>query len=108
MTKYHRAFKRGCPAMPPTLMQTPRRTFLTSAAAGALLVGCSGAGRSSAAKNPGDRPKEEDELTPAEDLMREPGVLRRVRYRYDEAAVVFDGKRDAPLHADGRLVVEIH
>ena len=105
------------PAMPtlPTFA-TDRRSFLTSATAGVLLVGCAGASSSPAAKKPGDADKEaregkagkdkdndkdkdEDEVTPVEDLMREHGVLRRVMYLYDEAALRLDGKRDVPLDA---------
>jgi hemerythrin-like domain-containing protein len=41
----------------------------------------------------------EDEVTPAEDLMREHGVLRRVMYLYDEAAMRLDGKSEVPLDA---------
>jgi len=42
---------------------------------------------------------EEDEVTPAEDLMREHGVLRRVMYLYDEAARRFEAREDVPLDA---------
>jgi hemerythrin-like domain-containing protein len=80
-------------------MQTPRRTFLTSAGAGVLLLGCSGAARSSNAQKSGAKAKDEDEVTPVEDLMREHGVLRRVMYLYDEAAMGLDAKRDVPLDA---------
>ncbi|MGH9884122.1 MAG: hemerythrin domain-containing protein [bacterium] len=88
--------------MQPTIMATPRRTFLTAAAGGALLLGCSGA--RSAPKNPaarGGKPEGDDEVTPVEDLMREHGVLRRVMYLYDEAALRLDGKRELPLDALG-------
>lgn len=75
-------------------MHTNRRTFLT-ASSGALLVGCAGPTRSP------DHPKVgegDDIVTPAEDLMREHGVLRRVMYLYDES-VGFDAQRDVPLDA---------
>ena len=82
-------------------MATPRRTFLTATAGGVLLLGCSGA--HSALKNPADKgggkPEGDDEVTPVEDLMREHGVLRRVMYLYDEAALRLDGKRELPLDA---------
>jgi hemerythrin-like domain-containing protein len=96
-------------------MSTDRRSFLTSAAAGTLLIGCAGSSRSSAAdqpnkpggkpgSKPGSKPGDDDEVTPAEDLMREHGVLRRVMYLYDDAALRLDGKpgmrpADVPLDA---------
>jgi hemerythrin-like domain-containing protein len=83
-------------------MSTDRRSFLSSAAAGALIVGCSGSSRSSAAGapgKPGDKPGDEDEVTPVEDLMREHGVLRRVMYLYDDAIARLDGRREVPLDA---------
>ena len=56
---------------------------------GIALVGCSRSA-SSAGTGPtaasGDKDKDDDEVTPAEDLMREHGVLRRVMYLYDDAA----------------------
>ena len=67
-----------------------RRIFL----AGTLLAGCAGASR---AKAGGEA--EEEEVTPAEDLMREHGVLRRVMYLYDEAAERLGAARDVPLDA---------
>ena len=83
-------------------MSTDRRSFLTSAAAGAVLLGCSGAGPSSAGRapnKPGDKPGDDDEVTPVEDLMREHGVLRRVMYLYDDAIGRLDGRREVPLDA---------
>ena len=44
-------------------------------------------------------PKEEAEVGPAEDLMREHGVLRRVMFLYDEAARRLDGSETPPLDA---------
>ncbi|HEY4244433.1 MAG TPA: hemerythrin domain-containing protein [Kofleriaceae bacterium] len=75
---------------------TTRRTFLTATGAGALLVGCAGASHGAVHAKPGES---EDEVTPAEDLMREHGVLRRVMYLYDEAAMRLDGKGEVPLDA---------
>jgi hemerythrin-like domain-containing protein len=43
--------------------------------------------------------KEEAEVGPAEDLMREHGVLRRVMYLYDEAARRLEGGEKPPLDA---------
>lgn len=85
-------------------MHKDRRTFVTSlfigaSGAGIALVGCSrsasnpGTGptaASGAASGDHDKDKQakddDDEVTPAEDLMREHGVLRRVMYLYDDAA----------------------
>jgi hemerythrin-like domain-containing protein len=77
-------------------MSPDRRRFLTSAAAGALLAGCATASRGAAAPA---QPAEADEVTPAEDLMREHGVLRRVMYLYDDAALRLDAQREVPLDA---------
>jgi hemerythrin-like domain-containing protein len=76
-------------------MHSTRRTFLT-AASGALVVSC--AGSSHGAEHP-KRGEGEDEVTPAEDLMREHGVLRRVMYLYDETTLRLDTHRDVPLDA---------
>jgi hemerythrin-like domain-containing protein len=77
-------------------MPVDRRQLLTSAAAGALLVGCSGSSRSAAEPSAAN---EAEEVTPAEDLMREHGVLRRVMYLYDEAAQRFEARTEVPLDA---------
>lgn len=77
-------------------LTTTRRTFLTAASSGALLVGCAGSSHGAEHAKSGEA---EDEVTPAEDLMREHGVLRRVMYLYDEAAVRLDGKSEVPLDA---------
>src|SRR4051812_31315359 len=53
-------------------MQSTRRTFLTTAGTGALLVGCGGSSHGAEHAKSGEA---EDEVTPAEDLMREHGVL---------------------------------
>jgi hemerythrin-like domain-containing protein len=75
-----------------------RRTFLTSAGAGALLLGCTHASHSEA-PHPAEGGEKEDEVTPAEDLMREHGVLRRVMFMYDDAAQRLDEHHEAPLDA---------
>src|SRR4051812_33020362 len=72
-----------------------RRAFLISASAGALWIGCS---RPSHSEAPKDADKDE-EVTPAEDLMREHGVLRRVMFLYDEAALRLENHTDVPLDA---------
>jgi hemerythrin-like domain-containing protein len=76
-----------------------RRTFLVSAGAGALLLGCSHPSHSDAPHGEGD--EKEDEVTPAEDLMREHGVLRRILYLYDDAARRLDEHQEVPLDALG-------
>src|SRR3982751_26877 len=43
--------------------------------------------------------KTDEEVAPAEDLMREHGVLRRVMFLYDEAARRLEGNEKAPLDA---------
>lgn len=73
-----------------------RRTFLTTAGSGALLAGCASTAHSAAHAPPSPA---EEEVTPAEDLMREHGVLRRVMYLYDEAALRLDTRGDVPLDA---------
>src|SRR5512141_1745543 len=71
-------------------MTAGRRHFLTVLAPGVAL-----AARANAAA------KEEAEVGPAEDLMREHGVLRRVMFLYDEAAHRLDGSATPPLDALG-------
>lgn len=80
-------------------MRSDRRAFLTAAGTGVVLVGCGA--RSRGAKPPKGEGGEggEGDVTPAEDLMREHGVLRRVLYLYDEAAMRFDAGREVPLDA---------
>jgi hemerythrin-like domain-containing protein len=79
--------------------QDSRRAFLTIAGAGALLVACrkeqraepepstraSASAVASSAANPAGGDKE-PEVTAAEDLMREHGVIRRALFVYREAA----------------------
>src|SRR5438132_13329040 len=73
-----------------------RRAFLASAGAGAMLVGCAHASHTDP-RSGADR--EGDQVTPAEDLMREHGVLRRVMYVYDDAIRRLDEHRDRPPDA---------
>ena len=96
-------------------MRNDRRTFLTTVAisgaagaAGSLLASCSRPAPAAARTpgKPGGKPDDDDEVTPAEDLMREHGVLRRVMYLYDEAAdrllglaAARDAAREVPLDA---------
>jgi hemerythrin-like domain-containing protein len=71
-----------------------RRSFL----AGSVLVACSGASQKVVKS---EAHEAEEEVTPAEDLMREHGVLRRVMFLYDEAALRLDAKGAVPLDAVG-------
>jgi hemerythrin-like domain-containing protein len=68
-----------------------RRAFL--AGSGVALLGC--AGSHVHAKSP----EAEEEVTPAEDLMREHGIVRRVMYLYDETTLRLDAQRDVPFDA---------
>ncbi|NVB80569.1 MAG: hemerythrin domain-containing protein [Kofleriaceae bacterium] len=79
-------------------MRDDRRSFLLSAAAGTLMVGCASSSHArEGAKREGS--EAEEEVTPAEDLMREHGVLRRIMYLYDEAASRLEHGGDVPLDA---------
>jgi len=71
-----------------------RRGFLSASAATAALVSCSGKGGATTPGAPTDR---DAEVTPAEDLMREHGVLRRVLFIFDEAAHRLETGVDLPL-----------
>jgi hemerythrin-like domain-containing protein len=72
-----------------------RREFLASASA-AVLAARAGA----AEKEPaGNAEKEEEEVAPGEDLMREHGVLRRVMLVYDEGVHRLDAHQELPLDA---------
>ncbi|HXU68743.1 MAG TPA: hemerythrin domain-containing protein [Polyangia bacterium] len=70
---------------------TPTRRQLLAGGA-ALLV----AGAASAADK---KDKDEDEVSPTEDLMREHGVLRRVLLIYGEVLRRFDASKDVPPDA---------
>jgi hemerythrin-like domain-containing protein len=70
----------------------PRRAFLLTAATGAGLLFT---GRLAGAT--GQKPaRDDEEISPAEDLMREHGVLRRLLLVYEEALRRLDGKREFP------------
>jgi hemerythrin-like domain-containing protein len=73
-----------------------RRSFLATGT-GSLVVACGSSSRQVA--QPHDDDEHEEEVTPAEDLMREHGVLRRVMYLYDEASMKLDGNQPVPLDA---------
>ncbi len=84
-----------------------RREFInaaTATAGGLLLAGCSGVVQSGGQAQtrpgepgrPGVKVKAEAEVSPAEDLMREHGVLRRVLLVYGEAARLLEAEKDLP------------
>ena len=72
-----------------------RRAFIrrTAAAAGGLVL----LARAGSVQAEGKETNEE--VSPAEDLMREHGVLKRVMLIYEEAARRLDGKEDLPPQA---------
>lgn len=72
-----------------------RRSFLRLAG-GAGMLPSGGAPMSEAQDKPktGSKPEEGEEVSPAEDLMREHGVLDRVLLVYDEAVRRLEGGRE--------------
>jgi hemerythrin-like domain-containing protein len=70
-----------------------RRAFLAS---GALLVGAHLVAASPVFGAPPQGEEEEEDVTPAEDLMREHGALNRILLIYDEAITRIDSKKDFP------------
>ncbi len=70
-----------------------RRDVLVSLASGLLIAPVAGAAGKKAKK------KEEADVAPGEDLMREHGVLRRIMYLYDEAAARLEAGQKPPLDA---------
>ncbi|MDC0744732.1 hemerythrin domain-containing protein [Polyangium mundeleinium] len=79
-----------------------RRTFLRSAGAagaGLLVGGCAGTSASIASPRAQGRKEaqEEPDVSPAEDLMREHGVLNRVLLVYDESARRLASKEEMPM-----------
>jgi hemerythrin-like domain-containing protein len=75
--------------------QRKRREVLAGMGAGLLLSAFPAVAAASKAKPK----KQEDEVAPGEDLMREHGVLRRVMFMYDEAARRLEGGEKPPLDA---------
>ncbi len=73
-----------------------RRQLLRVAAVGAVLVP---APVLAGQRQDKDRDKDEEDVSPPEDLMREHGVLKRVMLVYDEAIRRIDAKQDVPPDA---------
>lgn len=66
-----------------------RRTFVVNVAGGAmglLVAGCAGTSGATAPARDAHGAKEEEEVSPIEDLMREHGLLNRVLLVYEEGA----------------------
>jgi hemerythrin-like domain-containing protein len=76
-------------------MRENRRTFVLGAG-GLLLSGCT------KARSPGAGKEEEEEVSPAEDLMREHGVLNRVLLVYEESIHRLDSPEGAPAEVIAR------
>jgi hemerythrin-like domain-containing protein len=81
-----------------------RRRFLVGAAAAGLVV----ASRPSTAKPASPRKREEGDIPPTEDLMREHGVLRRVLLVYDEAVRRLVAEDQAAMTAVGAAANLVH
>jgi hemerythrin-like domain-containing protein len=73
-----------------------RRHFLhaTALTGTGILVGCNAMGMTAQPKREGEKP--EEEVSPAEDLMREHGVLKRVLLVYGEGIRRIDANADLP------------
>src|ERR1041384_2999434 len=80
-------------------MTRTRRSFLITAGASGVLLGCGGSTRAADHPKAGGDGGGEEDVTPGEDLMREPGVLRRVMFLYDEATGGLEAHREVPLDA---------
>ncbi len=78
----------------PEELDPTRRRFLNVAAAGGAAVLISGVSGTASAR--GDKDEREEDVSPAEDLMREHGLLNRVLLIYGEALRRIDAKEDLP------------
>ena len=72
------------------LQMNPRREFLRRGALAGTLAGIAGMGLISSCK----RETEEDEVSPAEDLMREHGLLNRILMIYDHCGMKLVNKEE--------------
>src|SRR6267142_2884337 len=91
-------------------MKTPRRIFLTGAAA-AITAGLVGplqapawqkSGKSKSTKPAKEKEEEDDDVSANEDLMREHGVLNRILLIYDEAGRRIQAKESFDTEIVGR------
>ena len=78
----------------PEELDPTRRRFLNVAAAGGAAVLISGVSGTASAR--GEKDEKEEDVSPAEDLMREHGLLNRVLLIYGEALRRIDAKEDLP------------
>ena len=78
-----------------------RRRFLEALATGAAGLAAAGAAVAGPPDKPAKRPEAggEEEVSPAEDLMREHGVLKRVLLVYEESIRRLDAGEDLPPEA---------
>ena len=78
-----------------------RRRFLGVLASGTALVltGCASGPRAGLGKTESELENHEEEVSPAEDLMREHGVLKRVLLVYGEVLRRVEANEDIPLQA---------
>ncbi len=72
------------------------------ASGGAILLGCRRPEDRESEKKPGGENKPEEGVSPAEDLMREHGLLNRVLLIYDESGRRLEGKGDLKPEALAR------
>ncbi len=92
------------------MLTDSRRQFLGGVTAGGLVLSACSTARESAMKKEGPGTKKEesdDEVSPAEDLMREHGVLKRILLIYREGIQRIDTKEDLPpdlLTASANLI----
>ena len=86
-----------------------RRQFVRGAllASPGILITCNSAAADDKAGGNGQKPQGDEGVSPAEDLMREHGVLKRVMLCYDEIVRRIEGRQDfAPktLNDCGRII----
>ena len=80
-------------------VSTVRRHFVSAAmgaAASAILAGCSNVATNASKKDSETAKEGEEDVSPAEDLMREHGVLKRVILVYREAVRRIDAGQELP------------
>ena len=83
------------PEVPDSVDLRPRRAFVRMLSTAGLLAAVPVLSASPEPKEKG-KPDEEEDVTPAEDLMREHGVLKRVLLVYDECRGRIAAKKEFP------------
>jgi hemerythrin-like domain-containing protein len=81
------------------LIDSRRRVFLGASLASLTALTPAMAAEQQRGRGRGGERKEEEEVAPSEDLMREHGVLKRVLLVYEEAIRRIDSKQDLPPDA---------